>query len=79
MINWKTTLAGLVTAVLNIITLFSCDILNAICITAEQKLTLSGSITTIGVVLIAIFAKDKDVSGGSKPQTPEAEKRIKLV
>ncbi len=79
MINWKTTLPGLITAIVNLFLLFACKLIQIICLTGEQTTMLIGSVTTIGLTFVAICAKDKDVSGGSKPQTPEAEKRIKLV
>lgn len=60
MINWKTTLPGLVTAVINIAVLFGLEI------DTETKVKLVLSITTIGLFLTSLFAKDSNVTGGTK-------------
>lgn len=68
MINWKTTLAGVITASVNLLMLYACDLMQVICLTVEQKTTLIGSATTIGLFIIAICAKDNNVTGGTKQQ-----------
>ena len=74
--NWKTTLAGLATAMVNLVLLFACDILQIICLTPEQQTVLITSVTTIGLFAVSLLAKDKDVTGGSKAQTLEAKRRV---
>lgn len=40
---------------------------------------IAHAIEVLGVALIAWFAKDKDVTGGSVPQTAEAETRATKI
>lgn len=72
--NWKTTLTGLVTAIVNIFVLFGVP--PFVGYTADQQTLLVGSATTIGLFLISIFAKDSNVTGGTKAQTAEAKRRV---
>lgn len=69
-INWKTTLTGLITALTNLAVLVGIDL------TPEQTTVVVSSVTTIGVFIISILAKDKDVTGGTKPQNKESEGRL---
>ncbi len=68
-INWETTIAGLATAIINITILFGFDL------TPEQTLVVISSATTIGLFVVSVLAKDKNVTGGTKPQTYEARRR----
>lgn len=61
-VNYKTTLTGLITAILNLIVFFGLNI------TPEQTMIIISSLTTIGLFVVSIFAKDKDVTGGTKQQ-----------
>ena len=55
--NWKTTVPGLVAGIAQILKAFNIDI---------PQEVLDG-ITAIAVFALAYFAKDKDVTGGSRP------------
>ena len=54
MINWQTTLPGLITAIVNIVILFGLEI------DEKSKTLLVASTTTIGLFIVSIFAKDKN-------------------
>jgi len=66
--NWKTTSFGILAIVGGIVALVF-----APAITAP---IIMGSATSIVTGVGLIFAKDGDVTGGTKPATPEAETRV---
>lgn len=59
--NWKTSLVG------------------AVVILAGVALTAIGNVAGVAIIPIGVgffFTKDSDVTGGTNPATPEAEKRV---
>ena len=64
--NYKTLLSGLLSLAPTVLGFFGIPF----------PPEISHSIEVLGVALIAWFAKDKDVTGGTKPQTTEAETRV---
>ena len=67
--NWRTTLTGIVGA----ITLIGPELNKCL---AGEPCDYSHIIMGIVVAVLGTNAKDKNVTGGSKPQTTEAENRI---
>lgn len=64
--NWKTLFSAILTAAPTILGFFGIPF----------PPELSHAIEILGISLIGWFAKDKDVTGGVKPQTAEAENRV---
>ena len=60
LVNWRTTIPGLVTAVINLVVLFGIDL------NVEQTTGLVTVFTTIGLLIVSFFAKDSNVTGGTK-------------
>ena len=56
-INWKTTLPGVIAAASSLLNIFG-----VITISPEVQ----GAILTVALFFIALFAKDNDVTGGTK-------------
>lgn len=65
--NWKTTSAGILLVIGSIV-----GVIFAPAITVP---VIMGAATGVLGGVGLIFAKDGDVTGGTKPATPEAEKR----
>ncbi|KKM89779.1 hypothetical protein LCGC14_1245320 [marine sediment metagenome] len=64
--NFKTSLSGLIIVLEPILTEVGIDIPDAV----------GKWFPIVGMLLFAYFSKDKNVTGGTKSQTGEAEKRI---
>ena len=64
-INWKTTIGAIVTLLSQILPLIGIEITPQI----------QGALITIGIVIVGLFAKDSDVTGGKRAQTSEAKNR----
>jgi hypothetical protein len=67
-VNWKTTLGAIITALAVVLEQFGIDI----------SPELQNALIVIGVTIIGIFAKDYNVTGGTKPQTEEAKNRVEV-
>lgn len=70
--NWKTTIGGVVNAIAAILAIFGASV------APEQKEAIIGgavALATIGNTVVGLFAKDNNVTGGTKAQTREAETR----
>lgn len=64
-LNYKTTFGAILTVLSYVLPLLGVPIPPAI----------ADAAMVIGTVIIGIFAKDSNVTGGTKPQTKEAEDR----
>lgn len=70
--NWKTTIGGVINAIAAVLAIFG------VMISPEQKEAILGgavALATIGNAIVGLFAKDNNVTGGTKPQTNEASRR----
>lgn len=56
MINWQTTLGGIIAILAGVVPLFG------VSLTIEIQTALMG----FGMFIVALFAKDKNVTGGTK-------------
>lgn len=65
-VNYKTTIGGVITLLAYILPLFGVPIPPAV----------ADALMAVGFAIFAWYAKDSDVTGGTKPQTKEAEDRI---
>lgn len=65
-INWKTSIGALVALLSQLLPLVGVSI----------GVEVQGALITLGVFIVGLFAKDNNVTGGTKPATKEAETRI---
>jgi hypothetical protein len=66
LLNWKTLLGGLIAGLPAIINF----------ITPVIPIEYQGLAVGFGALIIGLFAKDKNVTGGTVAATPEATKRV---
>jgi len=66
-INWKTSIGALVALLSQLLPLLGISI----------SVEVQGALITLGVFIVGLFAKDSNVTGGTKGATKEAKKRIK--
>ena len=68
--NWQTSVIGLITAIINLTVAFGLSL------TTSQQTSIIAVVTSLGVCLGFLFAKDSSVTGGTTPATPEAQQRV---
>ncbi len=66
-INWKTTLTAIIAFAATMLSRF---------VGINLSIEVQMAIVTIGMLLIGLFSKDGNVTGGTKPATDEADRRV---